>query len=553
MSSMPMIAPGPISAGASGSVNSADPQQAGAQDAFEQLFIQLMQQIQAALEQGPVEPGVEGAALPQDGEALPPELLAELEAFAAQLSEPVDPAQLQQALEQLQTDAVPVDQSRQLLQAAMLLQDARRQSGEEVEPLPELLQQMRQLDPVDPDRQGADRNGQADVARSIDELLQLAHRLRNQGDSGADAKRETAAGDPVEKPAQIVSEQPAEKVETSEPVLAESSSAGDKAGATLGEAVSAIASDKSTAPTAADEAPVAVAAGSSQVVKEAVPVAAAASETATRAVSQGAGVEPVRGGPVESTRAAEAANQAATVRAEQGSPDGRSGRGDSSGEGQREGARDQGLARWSDLRDSVVAQGQKLVQAENAFKNMMASQSTVVRQGDSVSLAQASSNASLTQLQQAYQGNSQSGIVLGLGERFGGERWNAAASQRIVWMAGQNVGHAELRLDPPELGSLNVRLNLQGEQASLSFTSPHAHVRDALEQQMPRLREMLAESGIELTDSNVSDQPQAGASGEQEYRGDGDAPDAADLELASIADEQLSGARMSLSLVDYYA
>ncbi|WP_421866716.1 flagellar hook-length control protein FliK [Motiliproteus sp.] len=556
MSSMPMIAPGPISAGASGSVNTADPQQAGAQDAFEQLFVQLMQQIQAALEQGQVEPGLDGASLPQDGEGLPPELLVQLEEFAAQLAQPVDSAELQQALEQLQLDGVAPDQSRQLLQAALLLQDARSEPGVEPEPLSELLQQLRQSESVGAEAQDLADGRQTDNARSIDELLQLAQQLRQRAEAG-----KTVSSEPVEsernltQPQVAATSQPALETEVSAqaPVSPPEGASVDKPGT-----ISAAQTGSANVVAAASEA-VAVQPDEAEVVsQQAVPAAAVASGAeraaeVSRGVSNVGSAERAAIASSESTKASEPSSQSVGTKADPAPAEGRSGRGDASPDGQRDGARDQGLARWTELRDSVVAQGQKLVQAENAFKNIMASQSTVVRQGESVSLAQVSSNASLNQLQQAYQGNAQSGIVLGLNERFGGERWNAAASQRIVWMAGQNVGHAELRLDPPELGSLNVRLNLHGEQASLSFTSPHAHVRDALEQQMPRLREMLAESGIELADSNVSDQPQAGASGDEGYRGENEDPDLNDLELASIADEQLAGARMSLSLVDYYA
>lgn len=614
MSSMPMIAPGPISAGASGSVNTADPQQAGAQDAFEQLFVQLMQQIQAALEEGQLEQGLDGASLPQDGEGLPPDLLSQLEEFAAQLQQPVDSAELQQALEQLQLEGVAPDQSRQLLQAALLLRDSRDSSGAESESLSDLMQQLRQVESSLTDvEQTADRD-LADSSRTIDELLALARQLRSQLDSNEDGR---AAPNGLDQNSQSVSSllqsgtdlegadsvranQREPALDTQQAVVGSETGSSASSEATLigGEAQAATPQQEEIARQAVEKPEEAVVssvefgreeglAGTDtepgvesvklsnqpdtsqspaqpvddrvqQAAVAAAPVTPSATDSAARstsaaAASESASVAAADPAKPQPTRSAEPANQTNTAKADPLPSDGRQGRGESSPEGQREGARDQGLARWADLRDSVVAQGQKLVQTESAFRNIMASQSTVVQQGESVSLAQVSSNASLTQLQQAYQGNSQSGVTLGLGERFGGERWGAAASQRIVWMAGQNVGHAELRLDPPELGSLNVRLHLQGEQASLSFTSPHAHVRDTLEQQMPRLREMLAESGIELADSDVSDQSQPGASEERGYQAENADSELADLELASIADEQLSGARMSLSLVDYYA
>jgi flagellar hook-length control protein FliK len=63
---------------------------------------------------------------------------------------------------------------------------------------------------------------------------------------------------------------------------------------------------------------------------------------------------------------------------------------------------------------------------------------------------------------------------------------------------------AELHLNPPELGPLQITLTLSNDQASAQFVSQHAAVREAIETAMPRLREMLAEGGITLGNANVS-------------------------------------------------
>ncbi|MEH6625195.1 MAG: flagellar hook-length control protein FliK [Motiliproteus sp.] len=158
------------------------------------------------------------------------------------------------------------------------------------------------------------------------------------------------------------------------------------------------------------------------------------------------------------------------------------------------------------------------------------------------------------QLQSAYKGDAVGEVSLNLPERFGSEKWTPGLSQRVVWMSNQQVGFAELRLDPPDLGSLNIRLSIQNDQASLSFTSPHAHVREILEQQMPRLREMLAENGIELQHSDVSDQ----SSSQQSNKDDNAASrSAVGSEMADDSFEEAGGLGASLSgsvsMVDYYA
>jgi len=85
-------------------------------------------------------------------------------------------------------------------------------------------------------------------------------------------------------------------------------------------------------------------------------------------------------------------------------------------------------------------------------------------------------------------------------------QWAQQVGDRVQWLVGQNMQQAEIRLNPPELGALEVRIQLHGDQANVNFSSPHAVVRDALDAAMPRLREMLQAHGLTLGDVNVSGQ-----------------------------------------------
>ncbi len=86
-------------------------------------------------------------------------------------------------------------------------------------------------------------------------------------------------------------------------------------------------------------------------------------------------------------------------------------------------------------------------------------------------------------------------------------KWGDEFSQKITWLASSGKDQtAELHLNPPQLGPLDVVLKVSGDQATALFTSPHAAVRDAVEQAMPKLREMLAGNGITLGNTTVSDQ-----------------------------------------------
>lgn len=82
--------------------------------------------------------------------------------------------------------------------------------------------------------------------------------------------------------------------------------------------------------------------------------------------------------------------------------------------------------------------------------------------------------------------------------------WDKALSNRVLWLVNQNTQTAQLQINPPQLGPLEVRVSVNQDQASLWFTSQHTVVRDALDAAIPRLREAFAEQGLTLVDVNVS-------------------------------------------------
>jgi len=86
---------------------------------------------------------------------------------------------------------------------------------------------------------------------------------------------------------------------------------------------------------------------------------------------------------------------------------------------------------------------------------------------------------------------------------LGQNAWETNLGARLQMMVGQNIQTAEIRLDPPELGALDIKIKISNDVASVNITSPHSHVREALETAVPRLREMFADSGLSLGDVNV--------------------------------------------------
>ncbi|MEF9944621.1 MAG: flagellar hook-length control protein FliK, partial [Burkholderiaceae bacterium] len=88
---------------------------------------------------------------------------------------------------------------------------------------------------------------------------------------------------------------------------------------------------------------------------------------------------------------------------------------------------------------------------------------------------------------------------------------------RVMLMAHGQVKSAQIALNPGELGPVEVRLELRGQEASLVMSAAHPATRAALEDALPRLREMFAAQGLELADAQVG----ADSRGESASSGEG--------------------------------
>ncbi|MDR1064312.1 MAG: flagellar hook-length control protein FliK [Azoarcus sp.] len=85
----------------------------------------------------------------------------------------------------------------------------------------------------------------------------------------------------------------------------------------------------------------------------------------------------------------------------------------------------------------------------------------------------------------------------------GQRAWAEEAGNKIMWMLGRAETRAELILTPPHLGKVEVSINLNGDQTTAQFVASSQAAREALEQAMPRLRELLAQAGIDLGNASV--------------------------------------------------
>lgn len=136
------------------------------------------------------------------------------------------------------------------------------------------------------------------------------------------------------------------------------------------------------------------------------------------------------------------------------------------------------------------------------------------------------------------------------------EEWADDVNQKIVWLTGRNIQSAEVHLNPAELGPIEIKISIQNDAASISFNAQHATVRELLETNILRLRDMVETSGVDVSDVNVdsgekdetyqsqqgNDKRSALAEGEQDLN-----------DLVEEDEESLSETSSSINLVDYFA
>jgi len=97
----------------------------------------------------------------------------------------------------------------------------------------------------------------------------------------------------------------------------------------------------------------------------------------------------------------------------------------------------------------------------------------------------------------------------------GSPNWATDFSNKVVFMSNAHQQTAQLSLNPPDLGPLQVVLQVSGSHAHAVFVSEHQQVRDAVEQALPKLRDQLAAGGMGLGSASVSDGSSNNASSSQ--------------------------------------
>ncbi|HJS16703.1 MAG TPA: flagellar hook-length control protein FliK, partial [Rheinheimera sp.] len=188
--------------------------------------------------------------------------------------------------------------------------------------------------------------------------------------------------------------------------------------------------------------------------------------------------------------------------------------------------------------------GSSSVMAEaNSFSNQLKSSLEKTNAGISVAAREAVSETGQKQMDQ-------------LGQKLNLIQPEASnqLKEKMLMMVKDKVHTAEIRLDPSELGSMQIKISLQQDQMSVQFMVQQGNAKELMEQQMPKLKELLQQQGIELSQGSVQQQNQSSSGQEGGRRtaggnGLGTTLDSSD----ELIEPGLLPTKNSDRVVDYYA
>lgn len=103
--------------------------------------------------------------------------------------------------------------------------------------------------------------------------------------------------------------------------------------------------------------------------------------------------------------------------------------------------------------------------------------------------------------------------------------WGDALGERVSFLINNKLNSAEIRIDPPHLGKLDIQIQVKDDNAVVVINTQNAQAKELIDTASVRLKEFLQEAGYNSVDVNVSHQEQSmGQDGfaEQGQSGSGD-------------------------------
>ncbi|MFV8571393.1 flagellar hook-length control protein FliK [Marinobacter sp. SBS5] len=131
----------------------------------------------------------------------------------------------------------------------------------------------------------------------------------------------------------------------------------------------------------------------------------------------------------------------------------------------------------------------------------------------------------------------------------GQAEWGDKVMGKLSWLTAKNLQVAEIHLTPADMGPMEVKVRVQNDQAAVTVHAANPVVREQLELHSNRLRDMLAEQGVSLSEFDVSDRPgsQTDAQGEGSEQGDGSRHGAGGLASGEFEEQEMASGHLDLA------
>lgn len=128
-------------------------------------------------------------------------------------------------------------------------------------------------------------------------------------------------------------------------------------------------------------------------------------------------------------------------------------------------------------------------------------------------------------------------------------QWADRFSERIIWLENQGIKSAVIKLNPDDLGPLEISIKVVKDTASVNISTPSTHVRELVDQALPRLREMMESQGLNLGDVQIS----ADANAKHKAQQDQNRDDTLLRSNEEIVEVVTVNSRVTKGLIDYFA
>jgi hypothetical protein len=137
-------------------------------------------------------------------------------------------------------------------------------------------------------------------------------------------------------------------------------------------------------------------------------------------------------------------------------------------------------------------------------------------------------------------------------------QWGEALGEKVSLLLNQQLNKAEIRIDPPHLGKLDIQIHVKDDVATVVIHTQHAQTRDMIDSASVRLREFLQEAGYSAVNVDVSQRDQSAGQHDlagQQGSGEQDGSAQAFNQDRDVQDGQSSMVSMQVNdgRIDYFA